>query len=223
MKEEITIVIVDDHHIFRSGLQLLLEANKNFRVVGECETVEEACEVIRKVKPDLVLLDLNLKDGDSLGIITDIPQLSPQTRILVLTSEHDLSLHGKCLKLGASGLVLKEKSSELLFQAIEAVKGGDLWFDPKIMEKVLLEYTRPAADKEANKNLDKIKSLTTREMEVITLVGEGLKNKAIADRLFISETTVRHHLTSAFGKLGINSRLELVIFAFKHKLVKIPD
>lgn len=221
--DKTTIVIVDDHRIFRNGLRMLLDAEPNFKVVGECETVEETAALIKKEKPDMVLLDLNLEDGDSLGIISEIPKLSRQTQTIVLTSEKDTSFHCKCLKLGANGLVLKEKSSDELFKAIDKVREGDLWFEQAIMGKVLLEYTRPPSNTDDNSDLNKINSLSIREKEVITLIGEGLKNKDIGERLFISETTVRHHLTSIFSKLEITSRLELVIFAFKHKLAKIPS
>jgi len=225
MKQNVqtTIVIVYDHLIFRSGLRMLLEANTKFKIVGECGTLEKAATIIKTEKPSIVLLDLNLADGDSLSLISEIPQFSEKTHCIILTSEKDINLHYKCLRSGAGGLVLKEKSSEELFSAIKKVEGGELWFDRAVIEKVLLEYTRAPFNQDENNNLAKINSLTTREKEVMSLIGEGLKNKAIAERLFISETTVRHHLTSVFSKLEITSRLELVIFAFRHKLVKIPD
>jgi len=120
-------------------------------------------------------------------------------------------------------LVLKERSTEILLKAIEKVHAGEVWLERSMIAAVLSEMTRKNERKPTNPEAANIATLTPREREVITLIGEGLRNKQIAQRLFISETTVRHHLTSIFSKLHVSERLELVIYAYRHGLAKIPS
>lgn len=217
---KIRILMVDDHAIFRAGLRLLLEADPHFEVVGECARISEAEGAVEEIGPDLVLLDLNFEDGNGLD---HLPQLAAKCKILVLTAETDLAVHEECLKAGANGLVSKDAASSELFEAMNRVWEGDVWFDQRLMGKVLHELTRPKADGPIDAELRRISMLSPREREVIKLVGEGLKNKVIAERLYISETTVRHHMTSILGKLEVSSRLELVVFAFRHGLAEVPE
>jgi len=145
-----------------------------------------------------------------------------KTKVIVLTAEVNTDVHKSCIKAGAHGLVVKTQASDDIIEAITKVMQGEMWFDAKLMSAVVQELTRPM-DEEVQLEVEKIKTLSPREREVIVLVGEGLKNSAIAERLFISETTVRHHMTSVFSKLDLTSRLELVIFAFRHGLAEIPE
>ncbi len=125
--------------------------------------------------------------------------------------------------LGAMGLVFKEKAAEVVIRAIERVHAGEVWFDRTLIGNVLTELSRASATKKLDPEATKITKLTEREREIAALIGEGLKNKQIANRLFISETTVRHHLTSVFDKLGVTDRLELIIYAYRHGLAKPPS
>jgi DNA-binding NarL/FixJ family response regulator len=219
----ISIIIVDDHTIFRTGLRMLLDAEPHLKVVDDCASVQEALKSVSLKKPDIVLLDLHLNGQSGMELLPRVNELSEKTNVLVLTGKKDAELHYNCLKLGANGLVLKENSSRILIEAIEKVHQGEVWFDQALMGKMLVEYARPQNNHNSDREAKKIELLSEREREVITLVGEGLKNKAIAERLFIHETTVRHHLTSTFRKLNLTGRLELVIYAFKHNLAVIPE
>jgi DNA-binding NarL/FixJ family response regulator len=120
------------------------------------------------------------------------------------------------------GLVFKEKAADVVIRAIERVHAGEVWFDRTLIGNVLTEPSRASATKKLDPEADKIIRLTEREREIAALIGEGLKNKQIANRLFISETTVRHHLMSVFDKLGVTDRLELIIYAYRHGLAKPP-
>jgi len=213
------ILIADDHSIFRTGLALLIEASPEFLIVGECGELSKLDKAIADTRPDIVLLDLNFPDGNG---IDKIQELVKKVKVIVLTAETNLDVHKSCIKAGAHGLVVKTQASEDMIEAITRVTQGEMWFDQKLMSAVVQELTRPL-DEQVAAEIDKIKSLSPREREVIELVGEGLKNSAIADRLFISDTTVRHHMTSIFSKLDLTSRLELVIFAFRHGLAKTPE
>ncbi len=220
MKEHIKIAIIDDHAMVRTGLRMVLETRPHLKVVGEAANIADGLVLYLLCHPDIVLLDADLKGEDGLSLIEPLLADSEgKVRILVVTGLSDMALHQRSLKLGANGLILKEKAGELLLRAVDRVMAGEFWFDRATMGALLAEYSRQKVEDPETR---KIASLTQREHEVIKLVGEGLRNKAIADRLFISETTVRHHLTSIFDKLGVMDRLELVIYAFRHQLAQIP-
>lgn len=213
------ILIADDHSIFRTGLALLIESNPEFVIVGECGELEKLDKTIQDTRPDVVLLDLNFPDGNGIDVI---PMLVKSVKVIVLTAETNTDVHKSCIKAGAHGLVVKTQASEEIIEAVTRVINGEMWFCPKLMSAVVQEFTRPV-DETVAVEVERIRALSPREREVILLVGEGLKNAAIADRLNISETTVRHHMTSIFGKLELTSRLELVIFAFRHGLAEVPE
>ena len=207
----------------RTALRVFLDSWPNFRVVGEAADQTEALALATREQPDVILLDLDLSDTSGLDFLPDLLEAASATRVLILTGVHDPELHRQAVSLGAMGLVLKEKSIDILLQAIEKVHIGEVWLEPSMVANVLSTMTRKKGGKQPNSEEAKIATLTAREREVIALVGEGLRNKQIAQRLFISETTVRHHLTSIFSKLAVAERIELVIYAYRHGLAKIPS
>lgn len=219
--QPVRIMMVEDHVSIRAGLRLLLESHANFKVVGEAKNKAEAKEVFEREKPELVLLDLDLRGESGLDLVEEFTLKG--ARVLVLTGVVDEEQHQRCLRLGAKGLIRKEQAHTVLFKAIEKVNQGEVWFDRTMMRDLLSDVLKRKDQKESDPEETKIKSLTVRELEVIGLVREGRKNKQIAERLFISDTTVRHHLTSIFGKLGVTDRLELVIYAYKYGLAKPPE
>jgi DNA-binding NarL/FixJ family response regulator len=217
----IKIVVVGDFLIFRSGLKLLLECEESFAVIGEAADLREALTVISGTRPDIFLIDASAIDNGNLDSFQS--SLPAQIPILALTSSRQSDHHQKYLELGINGIFSKEKEAEALFKAIRQVSTGDLWFQRKMLVSAVQQLV-----KEKKALPEKIFSyncaaLTSREREVLTLICRGMKNKAIADSLFITETTVRHHLTSIFEKLKVNSRLELVVHAYNEKLVEIPN
>jgi two-component system nitrate/nitrite response regulator NarL len=144
---------------------------------------------------------------------------APTARMIVLTGVQDAELHRRAVYLGAMGLVLKDKAYMVLLKAIERVQAGEVWLERAMVAHVLTRMTR--TDARPDSEAAKIATLTERERGVITLIGAGLKNQQIADRLCISRVTVGHHLTSIFGKLGVSDRLALVIYAYRHKLIRL--
>jgi two-component system, NarL family, nitrate/nitrite response regulator NarL len=219
----IRIVLVDDHNLFREALRLLLDSRSDFAVVGEARNTTEALPMVEREQPDIVLLDLDLNGESGLDLISEIESRSEKSRVLILTGVRDPAIHHQCVCRGARGLVQKEFAAEILIKAVERVHAGEVWFDRGLMSDVLSDVLQQKNAKQADPNTAKIATLTPREREVVSLICEGLRNKQIADRLFISNTTVRHHLTSIFSKLGISDRLELVIFAYRHGLSKPHD
>lgn len=217
---KIRVLMVDDHQIFRSGLRMLFDVCPKFEIAGECGSLREAGQMVEDLKPDVTMLDLRFPDGNGLEVI---PSLVDKTKIVVLTSETDPDVHEQCLKAGASGLVSKEMASKELFDALNTVSNGEMWFEKGLMGKVVRDLTRPVGNGPLDAEFQRVETLSPREKEVIVLVGEGLSNKTVADRLFISETTVRHHMTSILSKLDVSSRLELVVFAYRHGLAVVPE
>ena len=191
-------------------------------IVGEAGNRDDALSLAASEHPEIILLDLDLGGDSGMALIADLIAAAGESRIIILTGLRDPEAHRQAVLLGAMGIVKKEKAAEVLIAAIERVHAGEAWLDPSLMAGVLTEMTRSGKGRKADPEKDKIAALTNREREVIALVGEGIKSKEIAGRLFISETTVRHHLTSIFDKLGVADRVELLIYAYRHGLASPP-
>jgi DNA-binding NarL/FixJ family response regulator len=216
---QIRVVLVEDHAVVRAGLRMLIESSPGFAVVGEAGNRDEAIAVVARERPDIILLDLDLEGQSSLEFFPELASAASGGHILVLTGVGDPEMHRRAVLLGSMGVVLKRQASEVLLRAIEKVHHGEVWLDQAMMTSVL---TALSANKSEAEDAAKMATITKREKEIILLIGEGLRNKQIADRLFISETTVRHHLTSIFSKLGVSNRLDLVVYAYRHNLAKPP-
>lgn len=215
----IKILLIGDYSIFRNALRMLIETDKRVRVVGEASQLDAASEIIAEEKPDLILVDLPDFGGDHLWPFFQSTTLP----VLLLVGQHDIEIYQKCLRIGISGLILKEESSDVLFKAIDKISEGEIWFDRTIMGETIKQLVNERQMMYENPKAHVTNTLTEREGQVVELICKGLKNRCIAEQLFITETTVRHHLTSVFNKLAITSRLELVIYAFKNNLVKAPN
>jgi DNA-binding NarL/FixJ family response regulator len=215
----ITIMIVDDHVVIRSGLRMLIEQNEQMRVVAMAGNEVEALERAVSQTPDVIILDLLLGDEDALTFLPELCLASPSSRVLVLTGVQNPDAHRRAIRRGAMGIVLKEHAADQLLKAIKKVYDGEVWIERSMMGSMIQELNKPPI---VDPEVAKIQSLTDREREVIALIGEGLKNKQVGERLFISETTVTHHLSSVFSKLEVSDRLELIIYAFRHGLAKMP-
>lgn len=205
----------------RSGLRLLVEGKPGIKVIAEAGTKADALTLATREQPDIILLDLDLGATNSLDFLPELLASVPNCNVLILTGVLDAATHDRAMQLGAMGIVLKDKAPEVLIKAVERVAAGEVWLDRSSISRVFAEMSRRDKEPEKDPEKLKIKSLTEREREVIHLIGEGLKNKQIAARLFISETTVRHHLTSIFSKLSLSDRLELIIYAYRHELAKL--
>lgn len=216
----IRILLVDDHQIFLAGLRLLIEKEPDMIVVGTASNRAEALALMQE-HPDIVLLDLDLGNESGIDFLPQLIEPEEPPRVIIVTGVPDPELHLRAVRLGALGVVLKLDSAGLLVKAIRKVHGGEMWLNRPMISTVMTELIHARAKKMDSEAL-KIAELTVREREVIALVAEGMRNKQIGERLFISEKTVRHYLTSVFDKLGVADRLALMIYAFQHGLAKIP-
>jgi two-component system nitrate/nitrite response regulator NarL len=221
-RHPIRILLVDDHAIMREGLRMLIQSQASMQVVGEAGNKAEAIALAAREQPDIILLDLILGRENAVDFVPELLSAAEKTRIIVLTGITNTEEHQRAVRLGAMGVLLKESPPQLLLKAIDRVHAGEVWLDRFLTASLIGELrggTKPAKPQPEE---DPIAKLTNREREVIALVGEGLRNKQIASRLFISENTVRHHLASIFDKVKVSDRIELLILAYRKGLVSLP-
>jgi DNA-binding NarL/FixJ family response regulator len=198
---------------------MLIETDQRLRVVGETAQYDQAADIISEEPPDLILVDLPDCGGkDQLSFFQNL-----KIPVLIMVGQYDGDIYQKCLRIGIRGLVLKEERADTLFRAIEKIHGGEVWFDRTIMSETIKQLMNEKQMLHDFPKAHVTNALTDRENQVVELICKGMKNKDIADELFITETTVRHHLTSVFSKLELSSRLELVIYSFKNNLVPMPN
>ena len=218
----IRVLLIDDHVLVREALSVLLQVRAGLKVVGEARNPSEALSIAAREKPNIILLALNLDQSD--GGLNLLPELlsaaGSQARILLLTDGRDSTTHCQAARLGAMGIVLKRETSNDLLKAISKVHAGEVWLNRSLTASLITSIARnDEQTKKAQSEAAPLELLTDREREVAALAGEGLRSKEIGKRLFISEITVRHHLTSIFGKLDVSNRLGLILFLYRHKLV----
>jgi DNA-binding NarL/FixJ family response regulator len=214
-KQTIRILLADDHPIFRDGVRRLLEAVDEFSIVGEASNGSECVQMLAKLKPDILLLDLRMPDKDGLAVLEEVNFDSTATRVIVLTATEDDNDVVRAVRLGARGVVLKQSATELLVKSIQKVHAGEIWLDKRMTAEVMRAFTKSA---EGGPRREK-PLLSEREREIVQLVAQGFRNREIGEKLFISEQTVKNHLHNIFDKLGVSDRLELALYALHHRIV----
>ena len=215
-EKKIRIAIADDHTIFRDGLRKLLSLETDFEVCAEAKDGTEVLDVLRQSEPDVLLLDLKMPGLDGIGALQRIQNQKLKTKIIVLTASDDESEYVQAMKYGTSGIVLKQTATELLIKSIRKVHGGEIWLDAKTTAAVMRQFAAPG---EVGGPRERERPrLSNREREIVALVAQGFKNKEIAERMFISEQTVKNHLHNIFDKLGVSDRLELALYAIHRNI-----
>jgi len=214
-RNQIRIVVADDHPIFRQGLIKLIETKPNFKVVGAANDGDETVPLVRTLQPDILLLDRAMPRMTGLAVLRELNGHTA-VRTLLLTASIDRTDVMEAIELGARGVVLKESASDVLFQSIQALMCGQYWVGRKALPTQARTISEAAAAFPAPER--KHFGLTPREMEIVGVILAGCSNSDIATKFAISEKTVKHHLTNIFDKLGVSSRLELALFALYHKL-----
>ncbi len=212
-KDQIRLVIADDHRLFREGLVELLRREEAIEVVGEAANGREVLKALEEFHPDVLLLDLFMPEMDGLDVLPQIREHNSSTKVLILTGYFDQELVFRSLWEGARGYLQKNVSSAELLKAIRAVHAGEAWIERGVMGHLLEEL--PRQENRVNKKSQSAQLLSQREAEVARFVAEGLSNKEVADRLFISEKTVKSHLVSIFRKLHLRHRLQLALYTLE--------
>ena len=204
--EVVRVLIADDHAVFRAGLRLLLQTEPGLQVAGEAADGHQAVEQFQALRPDVLLVDLKMPRKGGVEAITEIREHHPDAHILVLTAYGGGQLVLKAVRAGATGYLLKASRPELLLRAVRDVHEGRAVLDPAIAPALMEEMKRPAAVEEP---------LTGRELDVVRLVSRGLTNREIAERLVISERTVRTHLSRVLDKLNLVNRTQVALYALR--------
>jgi DNA-binding NarL/FixJ family response regulator len=218
--EPIRVLVVDDHALFRRGLQMVLEQEPDIEVVGEASDGAEAVEKAAEALPDIVLMDVRMPKRGGIDACTAIHETVPSAKIIMLTiSDEEADLYD-AIKAGAMGYLLKEISIEEVASAIRAVHGGQSLISPSMASKLLTEFASMIKKTDDRQQVPTPR-LTDREMEVLKLVAKGLNNRDIAKQLFISENTVKNHIRNILEKLQLHSRMEAVVYAVREKLLEI--
>jgi DNA-binding NarL/FixJ family response regulator len=218
--EAVKVLIVDDHALFRRGLQMVLEGEPDIDVVGEASDGHEALTKAEETTPDVVLMDVRMPKRSGIEATRLIKDTLPSTRILMLTiSDEEADLYD-AIKAGASGYLLKEISIEEVANAVRSVHAGQSLISPSMASKLLTEFAAMVKRRDERNQVPGPR-LTDRELEVLKLVAKGMNNRDIGSELFISENTVKNHVRNILEKLHLHSRMEAVVYAVREKLLDI--
>lgn len=210
---QINVLLADDHMMVREGIHQLLDLEENINVIGEAGDGIECIDAIYKLKPDVVLLDINMPKMDGIGVLREVQNKKLNCKVILLTFYNDIDIIQSAVDYGAHGYILKEADSKLLVKAINVVVGGERYIQPSIAS--MLRQNRIIKEQ---KSMD---LLTKRELEIIKLLVAGRYNKEIADDLNISEKTVKNHISSIFRKINVSDRTQAAVYAIKNNLVEI--
>lgn len=216
----IRVVLADDHPIVRDGLKKLLALEDDIQVIGEAADGRELVQVVQQMNPDVVVLDLRMPNMDGLATLQVFQQLELKPKIIVLTASEDKNEFVQAMKLGCSGIVLKQTAPELIVKSIRKVFAGEIWLDSHTTAAVMRQFASAndvmGASGTVGARGRERSPLSQREREIVGLVAQGYKNREMAEKMFISEQTVKNHLHNIFDKLGVSDRLELALYAI-HK------
>lgn len=218
--KKIRIALADDHPIVRDGLKKLLLLEDDIEIVGEAGDGRAVIQLVQQMDPDILLLDLRMPNLDGLQALQTLQQTNRRTRVIILTASEDKNEFVQAMKLGCSGIVLKQTAPDLIVKSIRKVYSGEIWLDSHTTAAVMRQFAAPGSEmassgSSSGKQRER-SPLSAREREIVALVAQGYKNKEMAEKMFISEQTVKNHLHNIFDKLGVSDRLELALYAI-HK------
>lgn len=217
MIEKINVMIVDDHALMREGLTKILELEDNINIVAKASDGIEAIELFKKISVDVILLDINMPNMNGIDTLRKLKDIDSSIKVIMLTIYDEREYLIETLNLGANGYMLKDSESSSLVSAIMNVYGGGSYVHPNLAGELLKEINRR---KDRHSNKEGVESLTKREYEVLCAIAEGLSNKEISDKLYISEKTVKNHVSSILRKLDLADRTQAAIYAYKNNIKK---
>ncbi|WP_068673096.1 response regulator transcription factor [Oceanobacillus sp. Castelsardo] len=229
MSEErnIRIVLIDDHKLFREGVKRILEFEPSFEVVAEGSDGSEATKLVKENNPDIVLMDINMPNTNGVEATADLVRYFPNSKVIILSIHDDENYVTHALKTGALGYLLKEMDADALIEAIKVVSEGGSYLHPKVTHNLVLEYRRLAKENRPSVNDRGIEYrkplhlLTKRECQVLQLLADGKSNRAVAETLYISEKTVKNHVSNILQKMNCNDRTQAVVSAIRKGWVEV--
>lgn len=217
MAQKIKIVLVDDHSLFRSGVKFLLQRQDDFIIVGEASDGLEGVKLVEQIKPDVVLLDLDMPVMNGKEALPQMLNSHPDIAILMLTISEDSSDLADCMKMGARGYLLKNINTDFLLNSIRSAFEGDSILSPEMTTKLIARFRTP----ETKTNNLELENLTPREKETLVWLAKGVSNKVIARALNVAESTVKVHVQNVLRKLNLHSRVQAAVYAVEHRLDKV--
>ncbi|KAF6509653.1 response regulator transcription factor [Geobacillus sp. FSL K6-0789] len=219
------IAIIDDHQLFREGIKRILEFEGDFEVVAEGSDGSEVLSIVETYRPDLVLMDINMPDINGVEATKQLIEAYPDTKVVVLSIHDDEHYVMRALQMGATGYLLKEMDADTLIEAVRIVAEGGSYLHPKVTHNLIREYRRLTSEKGGVVVKQEVRRplhlLTRRECEVLQLLADGKSNRAIGEALYISEKTVKNHVSSILQKLNVNDRTQAVVVAIKNGWVEV--
>ncbi|MFQ5778489.1 MAG: response regulator [Terriglobia bacterium] len=214
------VVVADDHPIYRLGIRKLLEPESDMALVAEAVNGMEAILMLERFDPDILLLDLKMPVMDGLEVLEETSKRRLHTHSILFLESHEKEKAVRGVRLGARGILFKDAEAALVLKSIRKVNQGEVWIDNPILSEALDTLVRkPPTPPGVSGQRDS--RLSSREMEVVRCVAMGLRNKEVADKLGVSEATVKNHLTSVYGKLGVSDRLELILHAIHNRMIHL--
>ncbi len=217
--KKIRVLIGDAQPIFRDGLKRLLSQEPDISVIGEADNGKEVMKMVDALNPELLIQDLLLPGLSGLEVLEQLQPKRKKPRVILLTSSEKEEDFVLAMKLGTSGIVMKQAPVDILIKCIRKVEAGEIWLDTRMTGAVMKEFSGPGT---SNRRERGASPLSARETQVVGLTSQGFKNKEIAQRMFISEQTVKNHLHNIFDKLGVSDRLELALYVI-HKNLQVPQ
>lgn len=215
------ITILATYNLVRHSLQVLLDNDRELSVLDVAGTTSELLEKVSSRNPDVVLIFLMENEGKNVEVLTGLRKVAPQVKVVILSSPNSLLDQPAALKLGVTGIVGTHQSARALIRVIRQVAEGEVWLNQKLLAQLLdNSFGTTVGGKSKNKGFFNGDDLTNRELEVVAMIGLGMNNKDISKKMFISEATVRHHLSSIYGKLNVEDRLNLAIYAYQQQIVQ---
>ncbi|MFT9599866.1 MULTISPECIES: response regulator [Mesobacillus] len=222
------IVIIDDHQLFREGVKRILDFEPSFEVVAEGDDGSEAIELVEKYQPDVIIMDINMPNTNGVEATSGLIEQYPESKVIILSIHDDENYVTHALKTGATGYLLKEMDADALVEAVKVVADGGSYLHPRVTHNLVKEYRRLSADEGgSDKYISPVEIrrplhlLTRRECEVLQLLADGKSNRGIGEALFISEKTVKNHVSNILQKMNVNDRTQAVVVAIKNGWVEV--
>ncbi|BDG37536.1 response regulator [Saccharococcus caldoxylosilyticus] len=220
------IAIIDDHQLFREGIKRILEFEEEFEVVADGADGSEVLSIVEQYRPDIVLMDINMPNTNGVEATKQLVETYPETKVVVLSIHDDENYVMRALQTGATGYLLKEMDADTLIEAVKVVAEGGSYLHPKVAHNLIREYRRLASGKDESKIRKQevrrpLHLLTRRECEVLQLLADGKSNRGIGEALYISEKTVKNHVSNILQKLNVNDRTQAVVVAIKNGWVEV--